>query len=488
MARTLLFLSADTIQVYCRTRNGLALLRAFSNDANGREEFSALLQQLRHPLWMLVDVVEEDFQLETLPHLVGSSRRALLKRKLEQSYRSTPFRQATLLRRLDEGRRDDEYVFSALTNPHRILPWLDILRAQHIPLAGIYSVPSLSAAVLKTVKTAHNLLLTYENRAGLRLTYFRGKHLNFSRLIPLNKDDSLIEAIATETPRTQQYLKSLSLLPMGEVLEVYILCHAADQSPLQMRLEDTNDLSYHYLDLNEFALHHNIRYTFSDSDCTPLLLELLARKPPAAHYGSAEHTHFYRLWQWRRMLYALAGGIAVAGALGSVPAYWQAIQLREEVEPIQQQIKNLYAQIQTIQNQFPHTAVSVADMKTAVLLARSLKHYSPPPENILLGLSTVLDDFSRIRLTKLAWQAEAADTIPYPVQVITFDGTLDGLDASHSDLEYIERFQQALEQQGYTVNATTLPRDFGNGSSVNEPADSARQRQFTFRLIWRPPS
>lgn len=492
MARTILFLSADTFQAHFRNRDGSVFVREFSNDADGREQFSALLRQQRHPLWMLVDVIEEDFQLETVPHLIGPSRSALIERKFEQYYRTTPFRQATLLKRLDEGRRDDEYVFSALTNPQRISPWLDILHSRHIPLAGIYSVPNISASLLKGVESEHILLLTWEKRAGLRQTYFHEKRLHFSRLIPLNGDGSLIDTIAAETPRTQQYLKSLSLPPAGEVLDVYILCHAADTPQLQARLENASDLHYHYLDLNEFALRHKIKRTFSDSDSTPLLLELLVQKPPSAHYGNAEHTHFYRLWQWRRILYLLAGAIAVAGVLWSLLAYWQGEQFAGEAEPIMRQTENLRAQVQVIQGQFSNSSVSAADMKAAVLLARSLKQYSHPPGGILSGLSAVLDDFSRISVSKLAWQTSAADAppSPYPAQVITFDGVLSGFGASHrGGLEYIERFQQALVQHGYAVSATALPLDVSSGGSISGLASgAAAQGQFTLKIIWRHPS
>jgi len=38
---------------------------------------------------LLVDLIEEDFRQEAVPHLLGSKRTALLQRKLEQFYRGT---------------------------------------------------------------------------------------------------------------------------------------------------------------------------------------------------------------------------------------------------------------------------------------------------------------------------------------------------------------------------------------------------------------
>lgn len=490
--RTLLFLSAETFQTHVWHRDGSVVVREFGNDADGREQLAAMLQRHRNPLWLLVDIIEEDFHLESIPHLVGPGRRALIERKFEQYYRSTPFRQATLLKRESEGRRDDEYLFSALTNPQRISPWLDILYAHQVPLAGIYSVPNISASLLKGIESDHILLLTWEKQAGLRQTYFHNKRLHFSRLIPLNGDGNLIDAITAETPRTQQYLKSLSLPPAGEVLDVYILCHAGDRAQLQSRLENEHDLNYHYLDLNELARHYKFRHEFGDSDSTPLLLDQLARNTPGAHYGNSDHTHYYFLWQLRRILYIIAAAIALAGVLWSAMAYWKGEQYAQETAPIQRQTESTRAQVQGVQRQFSNTSVPAGDMKAAVLLARPLSRYSPTPQQILFELSAVLDDFPHISVNKLAWQASAADAppSPYPAQVITFDGAVSGLGASQRrTLDYLERFQRALVQHGYAVSATALPLDVSSKGSISGQTNGeAVQGQFTLKIIWRQPS
>jgi len=186
MARTLLFLSADSFHASIWQAGKLSSPQSFSNDSNGRENFSAFLKHHREPAYMLVDVIEEDFRLETVPHLSGSARKNLLLRKFEQFYRGTPFRQALQLQRQAEGRRDDEMLFSALTNPQRISPWLDTLLANRVPLIGIYSLPNISTPLLKGIPSDHVLLLSWEKDAGLRQTYFNNKRLHFSRLIPFS--------------------------------------------------------------------------------------------------------------------------------------------------------------------------------------------------------------------------------------------------------------------------------------------------------------
>ena len=149
--KILLFLSAEHFFAHTWSHGTLSAAQYFSADAGGRAQFSALLQSNHSPVYLLVDLIEEDFRYETVPHLRGSDRTALLQRKFDQYYRSTPFRKALLQIRQQEGRRDDEMLFTALTNPALIQPWLEILHKNCAPLAGIYSVPDISTPLIKEV-------------------------------------------------------------------------------------------------------------------------------------------------------------------------------------------------------------------------------------------------------------------------------------------------------------------------------------------------
>ena len=490
MARTLLFLSADSFHASIWQGGKLGAPQYFANNANGREDFSNFLKTHPDPAYLLVDVIEEDFRLEVVPHLSGSARKSLLERKFEQFYRGTQFHQATLLQRQAEGRRDDEMLFSALTNPQRISPWLDALQANHIPLIGIYSLPNISAPLIKGIPSDHVLLLSWEKDAGLRQTYFNAKRLHFSRLIPISSNSSFSESVVDETPRTQQYLKSLSLPPPGEILDVYIICDANDRLALQNRLEADSELRYTYLDIQELGKRFKSKNDYADSDATPLLLHLLASKPPASHYANSGHTHFYQLWQLRRILFGAAAAIALVSLLLSGTEFMQSRDYIAQTEPLNMQTEHVRQQTQQIQRTFANSTVPAADMKTAVLLARKLSFYAAPPEDVLHPLTLVLDKYTQIKVDKLAWQSSAADAAPsaYPAQVITFDGSLvDFGNEYRRALNYLDGFQQALTGQGYTVSVLKQPLDVSSKGSISGDAqkNDGNPAQFTLKIIWR---
>lgn len=491
-SKTLLFLSADHFQVYAWHAGKLSAGEYFSNDPDGRDSLAHYLQEHQDPAFLLVDVIEEDFRHESVPHLVGPSRRGLIDRKFEQYYRNTLFRQARVLHRQSDGRRDDEMLFSALTNPQRISPWLETILNVRTPLIGIYSVPNISTPLLKDVHSDHILLLSWEKHAGLRQTYFNNKRLHFSRLTPLSAHNSFSDTVLAETPRTQQYLKSLSLPPPGEILDVCIICHADDKSSLESNLESSTDLQYHYLDIQTLGEHIKAKTDYQDSDATPLFLHLLASKPPTSHYATSAHTHFYTLWQLRLIFFGLAVVIAVAGALWSSISFWQGQEFVAETEPLLHQAEQLSQQAEAIKRQFPVTSIPASDMKTAVTFMRQFDHYSPLTEMYLMGLTKSLNQFTQVAPTKVAWQVSATDAppSPYPAQVITFEGQLRDFGNDYrSALSYLERFQQSLIQQGYLVTVVKTPLDISPKGSIsgNQQNDTEQSTQFILKLIWRNP-
>jgi len=196
--KILLFLCSENCRAHVWNNGTLGEPLYFQHSAEGLERFAEFLQAQHVPAYLLVDLIEEDFRQETVPHLTGANYQALIQRKFEQYYRNTPFRMSSLQQRQTEGRRDDELLFSALTNPARITGWLETLLAHKIPVVGIYSVPHASTPLIKDIDSDHLLLLSWEKNAGLRQSYFLDKRLRFSRLTPLSTNSSFADVIATE--------------------------------------------------------------------------------------------------------------------------------------------------------------------------------------------------------------------------------------------------------------------------------------------------
>ena len=61
--------------------------------ADGQDIFSSYLEKAPDIISaILVDVIEEEYRNETIPHVMGADSRAVQERKLAQVFRQTPYR------------------------------------------------------------------------------------------------------------------------------------------------------------------------------------------------------------------------------------------------------------------------------------------------------------------------------------------------------------------------------------------------------------
>jgi len=498
--KILLFLCSENVRAHVWNKGVLGEPLYLQHNAAGQESFADFLQTLHAPAYLLVDLIEEDFRQEIVPHLTGANYQALIQRKFEQYYRNTPFRMALLQQRQTEGRRDDEILFSSLTNPARISGWLEQLQEKKIPVVGIYSVPHASIPLIKDIDSDHLLLLSWEKNAGLRQSYFLNKRLRFSRLTPISPNSTFADVIATESERTHQYLQSLSLTPQGQQLNVHIICHAKDRTELDNHLVSNQSIQYAYQDLQQLGKQIKSKNIYTDSDAAPLLLNLLATKTPRSSYAIPTHTHYFQLWQTQRGLFGLAAAIGLACIVWSTLSFIEGSGINEEIDTFKMQARQMQQNAQQIVSNFPRAAnnsvdpsqgaanASASDMKSAVTLFRNLQQYAVPPDKILKGLTTALGDFPRIQTSKISWQMMTVDA-NFPAQVITFNGELIDFGKDYRGaLNYLNRFQLMLTQAGYTVTPIKLPLDFSTQGSISADISENREKpsDFSLKIIWRP--
>jgi hypothetical protein len=490
----LLFLSTDRLHAQRMEGRNILAQRDFADTTEGRTDFTAFLQTGKCIAYMLTDLIEEDFRHEIVPHLRGSSRAALLQRKYDQFYRNTPFHQVTVLGRQKTGRRDDNMLFSALTNPALIMPWLNILLAQKIPLVGIYSVPQISAPLIKNHKSNHLLLVSWEKYSGLRQTYFSERNLHVSRLTPIHAGLTFHDAVLRELTRTYQYLKSLSLLPSGQMMDVLILCNADDRERLSSNLPENVGMHYDFADISEIGRQLKLTYQYADSDASQIFLHQLVAQPHKNNYASPAHTHFYRLLQIQKALNLCSALILLAAIVTGMNNYWQSKTDSAETEDLTFRAQQNMAKAQQINLSLPNTYAPAADMKAGVTLMRKLDEYSPTAMDVLGRLSGVLDVYPKIELDELAWEMNATEpvakdtTADVPAQVLKLKGRLMGFANEYrAALSYMESFQQRLADVGYTVTVLAKPFDASPSGSIEDKRESTTaELPFSLKLTYRP--
>ncbi|MBI5919090.1 MAG: hypothetical protein HY849_06930 [Nitrosomonadales bacterium] len=471
--KLLLLLTADRLRAWHWNKGVLSAPQSYTGTPEDRARFITFLKQERDPVYLMVDLMDEDFHFESLPHLNDIDHRSLIQQRLEHFYPGAPFRLAIRQRQALGSSHDDEMLYSTLSHPARLTPWLNAIRELKVPLAGIYSVPQLCAGLLPELPSDHVLLFTWEEHAGLRASYFHARRLRFSRLIPT---DDLTRTAFTEQLRIRQYLHSQHLLPLGPPLDVICLFHIDDHPALQEILARDHTINCQCLDLTQRARALGVTNATPSSDATPVLLHLLATRTPMQHYATDEHTEHFRLRRFRRILFGLSALSLSASVAWSASNFAHLRELDADNAATGNQISQLSQQALSLSQNMPSLPTSLAEIKSAIAQLGALDKHSPPPQKTLAGLATTLDAFPDIRVAKLAWQADlppAQESQP-PVQTLLLYGKVEDEAADYrAKLDYQQNFRRALIAHGYRV------AEFQPGSPQN--GDSS---PFVLQLTW----
>jgi hypothetical protein len=509
-SKHLFYVTADRLCAYRWRRGKLSAGRLFEADSGGMEAFGRYLDDdPRTPAYLVADLVEEDFQRQLLPHVGGRARRELIGRRLQQLYRDTPYRLALVQGREPNGRRDDQLLFSALTNPGAVQPWALMTEQRRVPLAGVYSTVFLSALLVRRLAVAQeHLLLITQQSSGLRQSYFQGRHLKFSRLTEIGAHDRVAAHIAAETTRMQQFLTSTRLIGRGDLLRVVVLAPAAQLPELEAACEDGAEIAFQFIDMHTAAARLKLDAVPQLAD--QLLLTLAGSGAPASHYPLGPQERFFQLWQARVGLYA------VSAALGAVALLWVGVDVWHGVQD-QRNSGALLAAAQADDARFHRVMASLlpraartANMKAAVLLEGLVAAQGPAPGALVAMLSEALDRAPAITLTAIDWKVEQAAAAANgtgggsepiaasalgigraPLQVMRVEGEIAGAQGSYrATAEAMDRFAADLARQPrLRVEVLKPPLDLRPNVTLSGKAGLAEpdsKPKFALRLSWTP--
>lgn len=473
---------------------------AFPNNEEGRRQYAHYLDAMKKPtVSILADLVEEDYRLESVPSLRGRDRSLFYARKLEQYYRYTPLRNALFQEK--EG-KNDHVLFSALTSPNLLLPWIAFMDKRRVAVSSVCSVAMLSRRFIGKIPSSHILLFSFQDM-GLRQSFFLNGKLNFSRLTLLHPGDDLAAVVQIESDRIFKYLHTLNLIPEHGALLVCILCGIEERKSLGQVLEDTDSVHHVYFDLKEAAARIGFRGALEGSDALPLFLHLLAREPGANQYGSEEHTHRYDLRQWQRFASALSAALILTGSI------WAGIDIVKAFS-LHSQSRLLAARTDAVMIQYSKLvpsdsgSASPQKMKAAVKLFDKISSAIPKPGLIMSEVSQALDAYPDVRIDKLSWLAAKNPELvksangevkggrdvfePGPLYLTVFiEGDIFPFDGNYRHAnETVDSFCAELGKIGMTVTKITLPLDLNPEMPFTGKSGQVEGRAaFSLKAFWK---
>jgi hypothetical protein len=385
----------------------------FENDDNGIVAFKEYLQQSkRMPVKIIVDAVEEDYRFESLPHSFGSDRTEMLNRKLKQHYRNTPYYSARSQGRDAGKRRDDRYLFCALTNPELINNWLKAVQEREMPVVGIFLLPTVSAGLLDKLSLKQpNLLLVSLHKAGMRLTYFRDQKLRISRLARTEiTGPNAVKGYAEEISNTRLYLHALRVMTLDEHLSVLIVDRDDSLGELvQTIARDSPNIECRRIDRKQISANLGITATALDSSNDALYLHLLGLRAPENNLAPAAVTATYRQHQLKRGLYLLTGLTTLAIASWCGVNVYQIIDTRLDIDNAKRQTAELQAQYLAATKEFPAAPTTADNLERTVEISRKIGATTRSPETMMEIVSAALEENPAVYMRLFGWKYDRAE-------------------------------------------------------------------------------
>ena len=520
-----LLVSISALQVSVASWRGgrLSACSVFENSEPGLESFKGHLERGPNlPACVMVDAVEEDYRFESLPHSFGSDRTEMITRKLKQHYRSTPYCSARMQGRDPGKRRDDRYLFCALTNPELISGWLQAIVQRELAVAGIYLLPTVSAMLVEKLKLKQtNLLVVSIHGAGLRLSFFREQQLRISRLARI--DGSAGEAIknyAEEISNTRLYLHALRVMTLDEHLSVLIVDRADTLGGLEQAIgRDNPNIECRRLGKNEIISSLDITAPVLDSSSDALYLHVLGLRAPANNLAPANVTLGFRQHLLRRATYAASAVIALTALAWCAALLYQIFDSRAATESARRQTGELQARYQEATRQFPAAPTTAENLRHAVDVSQRIGATTRTPEIMMGVVGQALESNPAIVLKTFDWrydttefaaarEAAAAPTTapvfaPPPVtqagakrkESALIEGEVRPFRGDYrAAIDSINKFADALSQQPNVgeVKVAKLPLNISPGltlsGSTTDTRDQAGKAEFVIVVQMKPPA
>lgn len=435
MADQILLCISATQAVVAHTQ-GRAVVRCeiFHSDEEGLAAFDEFLATAHSAIVAFsADAVEEDYRFETLPHATGSDRTGMLARKLKQYYRNSPYVTAISRGRAGDKRRDDRYLFAALTNAALIDPWLSAVTRHGLPVAGIYLVSMLTAALLRKIgNDMPRVLVVAPHSAGLRLTFLKDGEFCVSRLSRGGIGGETARALALEISSTRVYLASLHLDSPDDPLTVLFLDRDDSLAPAveYVAAESAN------LQCVRIGRDTLIRQLRMAPEHLALALEtsylgLMAEKAPDANLAPASVTAEHRQLKRRGYVYAATTALALAGMVWAAYNLWLAHDLGEQTAHDARRTAAAQARYREVTREFPAAPTTSENLINTVDIYQKLSKTIRSPRPFMQIVSRAIEPNPEVFLHEMNWRygtegAPVSGGAPHPAGALVQTGYVAG--------------------------------------------------------------
>ncbi len=391
----------------------LSILKNFQNTTEDHEAFRAIIDTYpEYRILVVTDLIDENFRHDHIVHVGGADRDALIKRKLDFSFRNTLYRIGRVKGREKDGRKQDKLLLAAISKPEILDIWINELLEAKRAIQTVTSMAWLLRSYLplkKLDKEPSLLIVSVDPGNNLRQSFFQEGKLLFSRLSNLNSQSGpeLAAEISNETLQVRQYLERIQFVQYESALRIQVFS-AQSNSQLSMQQHSSEANRFESVDISkdmsalEVAANGNLYKPLHY-----VLAQVLAAASPPNIYGPASATRYHDLLRLGSLIGIAAGLVLVAGIAGNLPTVIAIKDKWNQSADFAARTQPLLNNYEELKKHFPETELPTSEMALIVEAHSRIKNQLFSPVTNFNMVGEALSKTSGIKLLNLQWSLEA---------------------------------------------------------------------------------
>lgn len=359
---------------------------------------------------IIVDVLEEEISLTTIPHVGPRERKFLIDRTLTRLHRGAEFSMAKVVGRENNKRRDDRLLISGMTSSHVLTKWLNVLNQHNLFIKGIYSLPLIAGNVLNVLKVNKGLtlLVSRQSNGFIRQSVFKDGKLFYSRNIP-SLQNLEVATFSVDLQKTRKYLENQKLINTDDSVEVLILTSQRFLEQLKGLDELLPDMNISYVQHESLKTTLGIRSEYKVS-AREIFSSLLLGSLTTNHYGRDLDLERYNKQLKEHWVNYSSVVVAVILIVITSVFYIDIEVLEHRVDGIEEQLNVLKEHNDRLEIRLDKLPAKAQKMKVFVKNMSDIKQVNDESiKKSLITISRVFHAYQNIHLTQLNWNVSEAD-------------------------------------------------------------------------------
>ena len=494
MLQRIFYVTQDELKVIVPRGSELLVRAAFTDTADGVREFAQYLAGSPDgSSAYLVDVIEEEFVVDSLPKLNSRDRRALMERRIERRFRRTPYRASDYQGK--QAGHDEEFCVlqSAIINHELLQCWTQSTTRAQTPVAGIYSVPHMAPKIAGKLFSSHENLLFVATHQGdrLRQVLIRGGKLKSARLSRVPDDaEDFADVLISETTRSRRYYERTRLLGAQDTLRICVVADETVANRVSALAGDDQRNVFSFI-APQKATRKLAAVELQGGHFENAYVSALAKARPRVSYATSGEGRYWHLRRARTGI--IAAGVVVAGVCSMAAAvlFSESWLLNRRVAEIDAQVEQLSETFRRENERFNPIKADSYEMKLAVDTGDYLLANRLPVPWVMNQLGAVLGDYPDVVVKHLHWKSEVPvdenarrprpGDAPLPVAVPQMQAVSATIDAELQP--YDGNLRAAFARIDEVATALQTRTHFDTASVVDYPFNAAPQATVSGEIV-----